>query len=163
MQWEMTNRLFITILFLFCTLLGVSCTASTNSEQGFTILGINDVYRIEGVNQGVNGGLARVRSLRVELEKENQKVLLLHGGDFLFPSLLSRQYNGKQMIDVLNLMDGRSNGFDDRMYVTFGTHEFDKDNEDEAEILNSRIAESQFPWVASNIEFKEGKNGRPLV
>ena len=163
MQLRMTKKIVISFLLLFYTLMGVSCTGSKKTQPDFTILGINDVYRIEGVHEGANGGLARVRSLRIELEKDNQKVLLLHGGDFLFPSLLSRQYNGKQMIDVLNLMDGNAKGFDDRMFVTFGTHEFDKNKENEAEILNSRIEESQFPWVASNIVFKQGKNNRPLV
>jgi 2',3'-cyclic-nucleotide 2'-phosphodiesterase (5'-nucleotidase family) len=158
-----TNGVHIFIVLLFSTLLAISCTTSKNTQPGFTILGINDVYRIEGVDDGANGGLARVRSLRMELEKDKQKVLLLHGGDFLFPSLLSRQYNGKQMIEVLNLMDGNAKGFDDRMFVTFGTHEFDKDQEHEAGILNSRIEESQFPWVGSNIEFKQGKNNRPLI
>ena len=158
-----TKGIVVLMILFVLTVLSVSCGSKKNTQPGFTILGINDVYRIEGVDKGVNGGLARVRSLRVALEKEDEKVLLLHGGDFLFPSLLSRQYSGKQMIDVLNLMDGRSKGFDDRMYVTFGTHEFDKDKIDEAKILNSRIAESQFPWVGSNIEFKKGNNGRPLI
>ena len=158
-----TKGLFIYFILLLWTSLGISCTANKTPEPGFTILGINDVYRIEGVDEGGNGGLARVRSLRIELEKNNQKVLLLHGGDFLFPSLLSRQYNGKQMIDVLNLMDGNSKGFDDRMFVTFGTHEFEKQKIDEADILNSRIEESQFPWVGSNIIFKQDKNSLPLV
>ena len=162
MQLGKTHRSLISIILLIYTLLGISCTSSTKTQPGFTILGINDVYRIEGVDEGANGGLARVRSLRVELEKANQKVLLLHGGDFLFPSLLSRHYQGKQMIDVLNLMDGNSKGFDDRMYVTFGTHEFEKDKEEEAEILNSRIEESQFPWVGSNIVFQQGKGQRTL-
>ena len=151
------------MVLLFCTLAMISCTTTTKTQPGLTIVGINDVYRIEGVDEGANGGLARVRSLRVELEKANQKVLLLHGGDFLFPSLMSRQYNGKQMIEILNLMDGNPKEFDDRMFVTFGTHEFDKGKEDEAEILNSRIEESQFPWIGSNIAFKKGKDNRPFI
>ncbi|UCE63134.1 MAG: bifunctional metallophosphatase/5'-nucleotidase [Nitrospirota bacterium] len=163
MSSRKTNGIVFYFILLFWTSLGISCTTTKTSEPGFTILGINDVYRIEGVDKGANGGLARVRSLRIELEKDNQKVLLLHGGDFLFPSLLSRQYNGEQMIDVLNLMDGRTQGFDDRMFVTFGTHEFDKGKENEAVILNSRIQESQFPWVGSNIVFKAGKYNRPLI
>jgi len=163
MSSRKTKGFLVYFVLLLWTSLGISCTAPKSSAPGFTILGINDVYRIEGVDDGANGGLARVRSLRMELEKDNQKVLLLHGGDFLFPSLLSRQYNGQQMIDILNLMDGNAKGFDDRMFVTFGTHEFDKNKENEADILNSRIEESQFPWVGSNIVFKQGRNNRPLI
>ena len=129
MSSRKTKGVHIYYVLLFCTLLGISCTTSQTHAPGFTIIGINDVYRIEGVDEGANGGLARVRSLRTELEKANPNVLLLHGGDFLFPSLLSRQYNGKHMIEILNLLDGDSKGFDDRMFVTFGTHEFEKDKD----------------------------------
>ena len=162
MSSRKTKGVHIYYVLLFCTLLGISCTTPQTNAPGFTIIGINDVYRIEGVDEGANGGLARVRSLRTELEKANPNVLLLHGGDFLFPSLLSRQYYGKQMIDVLNLMDGNPKGFDDRMFVTFGTHEFEKDKDHEAGVLHSRIEESQFWWVGSNIVFKQKKNNRTL-
>ena len=150
-------------VLLFCSFLVTSCATPGKTKSDFTILAINDVYRIDGLDEGATGGLARVRSLRTDLEKANPNVLLLHGGDFLFPSLLSRQYNGRHMIDVLNHLDGGSRTFDDRMYVTFGTHEFEKDKEDEAGILKSRIEESQFSWVGSNIVFKQGKNGLPLI
>src|SRR5688572_9892594 len=51
------------------------------------LLAINDVYRIEGVDGGEAGGLARLRSLRAELEREHPDLLVLHAGDLLFPSL----------------------------------------------------------------------------
>ena len=160
---RITNGSSIYYVLLLAAWLGTSCATPQKTAPGFTVLGINDVYRIEAVDQGANGGLALVRSLRAELEKANPNVLLLHAGDFLFPSLLSRQYNGEHMIDILNLLDGNPKDFDNRMYVTFGTHEFEKDQEHEAHILNSRIEESQFSWLGSNIVFKQGKNGRALI
>ncbi len=136
---------------------------SSGATRSFVILALNDVYRIEGVDQGTRGGLARVRSLRKELEREHPDLLVLHAGDFLFPSLLSRQYRGKQMVDVLNRLDGDSEAFDPQMFVTFGNHEFDKRKVKDAAELKARIEESQFDWLGSNIVFNKDENGVPLV
>ncbi len=141
--------------------------AAVPPARGVTILAINDVYRIEGLGAvtagaGERGGLARVRALRRELAAAGRPVLLLHAGDLLFPSLLSRRYGGEQMIDVLNLLDGDSGGFDDAMFVTFGNHEFDRGGAAGAALLDRRIEESQFRWVVSNVWFDD--DGRaPLV
>jgi 2',3'-cyclic-nucleotide 2'-phosphodiesterase (5'-nucleotidase family) len=142
--------------------LGASKHAPLNTES-CVILAINDVYRIEGVDEGKHGGLAKVRRLRVELEQESPDLLLLHAGDFLFPSLLSGLYNGQQMVDILNLLDGDLTAYDPRLLVTFGNHEFDKDKLPDASMLNKRIEESQFRWLGSNIEFASSANGRSLV
>jgi 2',3'-cyclic-nucleotide 2'-phosphodiesterase (5'-nucleotidase family) len=132
-------------------------------KRSFVIMSINDVYRIEGVNDGQQGGLARVRSLRAELEQTYPDLLLLHAGDFLFPSFLSQQFQGEQMIDVLNLLDSKPDAFDDRMLVTFGNHEFDRNAAKDAVLLHSRIKASQFRWLGSNLEFASGDDGRLLV
>ncbi len=120
-----------------------------------TILSINDVYLLEP--------LGYVRSLRERLEKEYGEVLLLHAGDFLFPSLLSRRYKGEQMVDVLNLLDGDEKGFDPRMFIIFGNHEFDKSKLKYAGMLQDRIQKSQFTWINSNVEFGRAADGKPLV
>ena len=151
------------LMFLFISLSLSTCAHVEDQPRNFIILAINDVYRIDGVDQGTNGGLARVRSLRVELEREDPDLLLLHAGDLLFPSLLSREYKGEQMIDILNLLDGDPKAFDSRMFTTFGNHEFEKDKMTDASLLNVRVRESQFSWLGSNIVFKKGGNGRPLV
>ncbi len=138
-------------------------SASANAGRGFTIVAVNDVYRIEGVDDGTTGGLARLRALRTELEQEGNDLLLLHAGDFLFPSLLSRSFDGAQMIDVLNYLDGDGDAFDPRMFVTFGNHEFDQDALDEAGDLDQRVEDSQFTWLGSDLDFKTGDDGSPLV
>lgn len=124
------------------------------TDRRATLMHINDVYRIGGVDNGREGGLARVRALRAELEKEAPDLLFLHAGDLLFPSMLSRQFLGAQMIDVLNLMNGDRHAFDDRMFATFGNHEFDKEDPEDAAMLDRRIEESAFTWLASNINFQ---------
>ncbi len=126
------------------------------SGASVTLLAVNDIYRIEGVNSGTVGGLARLRTLRAKLEAEQPgRVLLLHAGDVIFPSLLSRMYKGQQMIDVLNLMDGDSTAgrLDERMFVVFGNHEFEKESCDPKKepVLQKRVAESDFYWLHSNL------------
>ncbi len=136
--------------------------------RGFTLMSINDVYRIEGLGAvtagaGERGGLARVRALRRELEAASGRpVMLLHGGDLVGPSLLSRRYGGEQMIDVLNALDGDPEGFDEAMFVTFGNHELEGDGFETARRLDRRVEESQFRWLAANVWFDD--DGRePLV
>ena len=128
-----------------------------------TILAVNDVYRVEGVDAGEHGGLARLRTLRADLEEEAPDLLVLHAGDFLFPSLLSSAYRGAQMIDVLNLLDGEPGGFDERLFVVFGNHEFDRASLGDAAMLDARVEESEFTWLGTNVRFAAGDDGRPLV
>src|SRR5262245_59472236 len=122
------------------------------------ILAINDTYRIEPSPDGT-GGMARIRTLRARLLDRYPDLVMMHAGDFLSPSLLSRQYQGAQMIDVLNHLDG-SDAFDPRLLVTFGNHEFD---DDRASVLSDRLRESAFRWVSSNIEFAKTDSGQPRV
>ena len=131
--------------------------------RSFTLLSINDLYRIEGTGGGAEGGLSRVRALRAELENEHPDLLFFHAGDLLFPSLMSRQYDGEQMIDVLNLLDGDAEAFDERMFLTFGNHEFDQDKPEDAALVDARIEESQFRWLDTNIVWTEEADGSPAV
>lgn len=137
--------------------------ARADIARTVTILAVNDVYRVEGVDAGEHGGLARLRTLRVDLEEEAPDLLVLHAGDFLFPSLLSSAYRGAQMVDVLNRLDGDAVGFDERLFVVFGNHEFDRDGLADAAMLDARVEESGFAWLGTNVEFAAGDDGRPLV
>ncbi len=74
-------------------------------------------------------------------------MLVLHAGDFLFPSVMSKYLAGVPMIDALNLLDGEE-GIDERFFVTPGNHEFDNP---ELALLADRIAQSQFTWITSNV------------
>ena len=122
------------------------------------ILAVNDTYRIEPLADGA-GGMARVRALRARLQKEHPDLLMLHAGDFLSPSILSRKYRGAHMIDVLNRLDG-SDAFDPRLVVTFGNHELDYDD---PSVLSSRLSEAAFRVVSSNMEFARTADGTPRV
>jgi 2',3'-cyclic-nucleotide 2'-phosphodiesterase (5'-nucleotidase family) len=113
----------------------------------FKILQINDVYKIEGLEGGKEGGLARVRWLRRQLESDGTRVLVLHGGDLLYPSVMSKYLEAKPMVDVMNLLDGDERAFDESLMVGFGNHELDKSDD---RVLLARLKDSQFEWVATN-------------
>ena len=96
-------------------------------------------------------GFARFNSLLHSIKshpvvEENEiPVIILHGGDFLFPSLMSANFDGKQMIDVMNACK-----FD---YCTFGNHDFEQGNK----TLHSRMSEAEFDIICSNIK-ESGSN-----
>ncbi len=127
-------------------------------SAGFTLLQINDTYKIEGLEAGRIGGMARVRTLRRAIEAEGRAVLVLHAGDLLFPSVASRYFKGQAMVDTLNRLDG-SEAFDERLIVTLGNHEFD--DRDPA-VLLARIAESRFLWLSSNVRVRFPEGGEPV-
>lgn len=118
-----------------------------------TLIAVNDTYRIGPAPDGV-GGFARLRALRQQREAEGP-VLVLHAGDMLSPALMSKFYGAEQMIDVLNGLDGDGEGFDPYFFATFGNHEFDRGREKYAPEFAARMAQSQFTWLHSNIEFSE--------
>ena len=155
----MNKNYFLTYLVLL-TITGLTgCdlfrVTKPNKDKEIVFLAINDVYNIEGVDERNSGGLARVRSLRKQLEEEYGTVFLIHAGDFLFPSPMSRLYKGEQIVDILNRLDGANHQFDPYMLVTFGNHEFDKSKNKHIGLLNARLEDSEFNWLHTNIEFSD--------
>ncbi len=106
-------------------------------------LSINDVYVADTLEDGT-GGVARVATARQRIAAEGPTLLVL-AGDVLSPSLLSKYYHGKQMIDALNAakLD----------YATFGNHEFEL----QRDTLVARVAESTFKWLSSNCTEANGQ------
>ncbi|MFP5246801.1 MAG: metallophosphoesterase, partial [Thermoanaerobaculia bacterium] len=142
---------------LLALTLFTGCASMAPPPQRFKILQINDVYKIEGLEGGQSGGLARVRTLREQLESDGTAVLVLHGGDALYPSVMSKYLDAAAMVDVLNVLDGDADGFDPALILTFGNHEFDNKT---ADILLKRMRESQFPWVSANALYCSPSCGR---
>lgn len=119
------------------------------------IIHITDTYFIE--ESKVNGivdlpGFARFSSLIESIrsshvvQKNKIPVLVLHGGDFLYPSLMSIYYHGKQMTDAMNLC-----GFS---YCTLGNHDFDGG----ADVLKTRMSEALFEITCANIKNPTGED-----
>ena len=97
---------------------------------------INDVYVADTLSDG-SGGLARVATVRKRLIDQGPTLFVL-AGDVLSPSLLSKYYGGRQMVEALNAakLD----------YATFGNHEFELDRD----TLVARIDASTFKWLSAN-------------
>jgi 5'-nucleotidase len=139
------------ILGLFCLLtISPHATAQQQAPQTktITILQLNDVYQISPVDRGRRGGMARVATIRKTILSQSPNTLFLLAGDFISPSVASRFFKGKQMIDTLN-----SAGLD---IATLGNHEFDFG----PDVLRQRMKESRFTYTIANVFDKQ--TGQPF-
>ena len=123
-------------------------TDAGSTSSGLTFVHLNDTYRIGSVEDGNAGGLGRVVTVIRGLQASGRDVRILHGGDFLFPSLESQLWNGLQMVDALNLMAALA-----PMYVIIGNHEIDRRT---PEHLIAAVKESKFDWLGDNYHFNTG-------
>lgn len=140
--------LTLSLSFVLLAFIQLSAQQKTDCLVRVTLLQVNDVYQFTPVDLGTRGGLARVLTLKQEVEKESPNTLFLLAGDTISPSVESITYKGAQMIDSWNTA-----GLD---YATFGNHEFDFGP---AELL-LRMKESKFKWLAANVIDK--KTGKPF-
>jgi len=142
----------VVVLFLLC-LSNIACNGHYGSKVKITILHMNDVYEIDPVSGGKEGGLARVATLRDTLLKSNPNTITVLAGDLFSPSALGTapyeggRLDGKQIVAVMNTL-----GLD---YMIFGNHEFDIKRGS----FYDRLKESEFKWISSNV-FDE--NGKPF-
>ena len=144
---------FFTISIALYPQMSISAEADT---VRLTFLHTNDVYEISPVAGGLQGGIARVATLKKQLLAANPNTYLTLSGDVYGPSGLSNvamvdgvPLSGKQVVAALN-----KTGVD---YFTFGDHEFDQFSE--AEILK-RFQETTFPMLSSNYA---DVTGRPFT
>jgi 2',3'-cyclic-nucleotide 2'-phosphodiesterase (5'-nucleotidase family) len=126
-------------LLLMTSLALAGCVPSAKEPEPLNpvrFLLINDVYLSDTLADG-KGGLARVATVRNRLADQGP-VLFVLAGDVLSPSLLSKYYNGLQMVEAMNAakLD----------YATFGNHEFELDRD----TLIARIEGSKFKWLSAN-------------
>ena len=130
--------------------LGGRATGLGASAASLTILHFNDVYEIDAVEGGSEGGLARVATL-VDRLKRRGPVLTTLGGDYLSPSAIGtaivdgEPLGGRQMIDVLN-----ATGL---QWATLGNHEFDVSEM----AFRARMAQAKFQTVVSNATDASGR------
>ena len=139
---------FSLLLFALFLVLSACATAPQTATPGLTFVHLNDTYRVGAVEDGDAGGFSRVVTLVRELQREGREVRILHGGDFLYPSLESQLWNGLQMVDAFNFMDAVA-----PMYVVSGNHEFDRRGPEQ---VNAAVKASQFDWLGDNYVLKTG-------
>ena len=126
----------------------LAACATVPEPAGITFVHLNDTYRVGAVEDGNAGGFSRVVTLVRELQEEGRDVRILHGGDFLYPSLESQLWNGLQIVDAFNFMDAVA-----PMYAVSGNHEFDRRGPDQ---LIAAVRASEFDWLGDNYTFKTG-------
>ena len=124
-------------------------TESTSSDVArLTFVHLNDTYRVGAVEDGAKGGFGRVVTVIRQLQDEGRDVRILHGGDFLYPSLESQIWNGEQMVDAFNYMDAIA-----PMYLVAGNHDLDRRT---PEHLINAVKASDFDWLGDNYRLKTG-------
>ncbi|HEU0013047.1 MAG TPA: 5'-nucleotidase C-terminal domain-containing protein [Longimicrobium sp.] len=130
----------------------LACAAQARAQEfrpEAVFVQINDVYRIDAVENGQAGGLGRVATMAGRAARQTRlPVRILHAGDFIAPSLESRYFAGLQMIDALNFLHARA-----PLIAVPGNHEFD---ERRAGMFVGAINASRFPWLAANVRLNTG-------
>lgn len=144
---------FRSVWLILCLSLAYGCAAPNsvtnfNDAVSVTFIHLNDTYRIDAVEEGRRGGFGRIASLVRELQAAGKEVRILHGGDFLYPSLESQLWNGEQIVEAMNFLDELA-----PMYVVPGNHEFDSRSSD---TIVARVPESNFDWIVDNMRLTTG-------
>ena len=124
-----------------------------DTGASITFIHLNDSYRIDDVRaenpaNKMVGGLGRVATVLEQLHKNGDRVELLHGGDFLFPSLEGDVFKGLKMVKALDYLHAMA-----PLTVVPGNHEFDKSQK----TFEAAVNESKFRWIGSNIKFDTKK------
>jgi len=136
------------VLAPLCIFLVACVAAAPTGSSGLTFVHLNDTYRVGAVEDGKAGGFGRVVTVIRELQANGKDVHILHGGDFLYPSLESQIWNGQQMVDAFNFMDALA-----PMHVIIGNHEIDRRT---PEHLINAVKASRFDWLGDNYRFETG-------
>jgi len=151
----MNKRLVIINILIPVLLIFAACAATPEStaeeSPQLSFIHLNDTYRVGAVEDGKRGGFGRVVTVIRELQAEGREVRILHGGDFLYPSLESQIWNGLQMVEAMNYLDDLA-----PMIVTLGNHELDRRT---PEHLMNAINASRFDWVSDNVRLQTGDAG----
>lgn len=122
----------------------IAPAAEARATAPVRVLLVNDVYVTDTLRDG-SGGLARVAAWRDSVQAATGgRVLFMLAGDVFSPSLLSKWFSGRHMVEAFNAakLD----------YATLGNHEFDVDREQFA----ARLAESRFTWLSANCTYGDG-------
>ncbi|MBT8107734.1 MAG: 5'-nucleotidase C-terminal domain-containing protein [Gammaproteobacteria bacterium] len=141
----MMNKPILAIVTLF---LLTSCATAPPPSGGLTFIHLNDTYRVGAVEDDTAGGFSRVVTLVRDLQAQGRDVRILHGGDFLYPSLESQLWDGLQMVDAMNFLNAVA-----PLYAASGNHEFDRRGPEQ---LVAALKASEFVWVGDNFSFDTG-------
>jgi 5'-nucleotidase len=142
------KKIILSLVVFTAFVLAACTTTAVEKSSGLTFFHLNDIYRVDAVEDGTAGGLSRVVTLVREARAQGRDVHILHGGDFLYPSLESQLWDGLQMVDAMNFIDAVA-----PLHITSGNHEFDRRGPEQ---LVAAINASEFDWLGDNYVFKTG-------
>lgn len=108
-----------------------------------SILYFNDAHEIAPVNG--RGGVARLKTVVDQFRAERSNGFVVFGGDLAGGTLFGGAYKGEPMVEALDEI-----GID---LANFGSHDFDF----KPEHTKRLVAQSQFPWMTSNLTESDGK------
>lgn len=129
---------------LAAALSGLVPTAGAAAEAKVTFVLVNDIYKID--NPKTRGGFGRLASIVRAEKAKGGKVVYVHAGDTISPSLMSGFDKGAHIVDVLNVVPPD-------VFVP-GNHEFDFG----PEVFRARMAELKSPAkLAANLRDADGK------
>ncbi len=151
MKWKNLKKLLAATFVIF-TLSAIFAIPGLSADPvvKVTLLHLNDIYEMDPVSGGTQGGLARVATLKKQLLKKNPNTYAILAGDLFSPSALGTapykggRLDGRQMVATMNKL-----GLD---YITFGNHEFDLNKDS----FYARLSESSSTWVSSNVFDEKG-------
>ncbi len=133
----------LTVVVFALALIVLAAPAAFAQKTRLSFLHLNDVYEISP-KQGI-GGLAETMTLLKQERARLPGAITTLGGDLIGSSLMSGITKGTQMIELMNAI-----GLD---IAVIGNHEFDFG----PEVFKQRVAESRFPWLATNMVGADGK------
>ncbi|HYH78271.1 MAG TPA: 5'-nucleotidase C-terminal domain-containing protein [Longimicrobium sp.] len=129
-------------------LLAAAPGAAQRTGPTLSVLQLNDVYRIDAVQNGQAGGLGRVVTLAHQAKAAGTETMVFHAGDAIAPSLESRYFGGLQMVAALNHLHAAA-----PLLFVPGNHEFDERRQGS---FVAAVKASRFPWLAGNLALSTG-------
>jgi 2',3'-cyclic-nucleotide 2'-phosphodiesterase (5'-nucleotidase family) len=146
----LTRRLFLLGSSCLAMLAGLPRLARAETAR-ITFILVNDIYLMneeEGPDGKKRGGFPRLAAVakaeREKAEKSGGRVIFVHAGDTLSPSLMSGIDRGYHIIQLLNMIPPD-------VFVP-GNHEFDFGKD----VFLQRMKEAQFPLFAANMRNGDG-------
>ena len=140
-MFTLKKRLFLSTVMLLVVMLSFVSMVSAQDPVSITILHTNDVHGNLAVDYKGRGGMANIAGYVDEVKTQvgAENVILLDAGDAMQGQPISNLFDGESTIDIYNTMDYKA--------AAIGNHEFDWGQD----VLATRVAQSDFPWLAANI------------
>ncbi|MEO5349398.1 MAG: bifunctional metallophosphatase/5'-nucleotidase [Magnetococcus sp. YQC-3] len=135
------KRFLLCLLSAWMLLLN-GTTAWAERVSQVTFLHFNDIYALSPRRE--IGGFAPLMTVIEQERQRRPNAMLTFGGDLLSPSVVSYLTQGKEHIALSNALGVE--------LAVLGNHEFDFG----LSVLEKRLAESRFKWLASNVQGADG-------